>query len=95
MLKGFRFGVRVSSVSLPYEDCSCPKGFIGMVSVNVICPRGTGRRGHVIKPLVVVKFTASLRDRIAFVLYSLKPVYSTGKPLCGLKTLLTLRDFSI
>ena len=26
------------------------------------------QRGHVIKPLIVVKFTASLRDRIAFVL---------------------------
>ena len=45
MLKGFRFGVRASSVSLPYEDRSCPKGFIGMVSVNVIGPRGTGCRG--------------------------------------------------
>ena len=45
MLKGFRFGVRASSVSLPYEDRSCPKGLIGMVSVNVIGPRGTGCRG--------------------------------------------------
>ena len=45
MLKGFRFCVRASSVSLPYEDRSCLRRFIGMVSVNVIGPRGTGCRG--------------------------------------------------
>ena len=48
MLKGFRFGIRASSVSLPYEDRSCPKGFIGMVSANVIGPRGTGCRGVIL-----------------------------------------------
>ena len=45
MLKGFRFGVRASCVSLPYEDRLCLKGFIGMVSPNVIGPRSTGCRG--------------------------------------------------
>lgn len=45
MLRGFRFGVRATGISLPYEDRSCPKGFIGMVSANVIDPRGTVCRG--------------------------------------------------
>ena len=29
VLKGLRFGVRASGVSLPFEDRSCPKGFYG------------------------------------------------------------------